>query len=383
MPSPRSRLFDLLIALSVSGLALAELGIGRSPVMVGIGVVMGGALFWRRTRPVATACAVAALGCTQVVLSLSNYDGTVTYLAPCLYDVGVLIAVHAVTKYAARFWQVMAAGVGGVIAAVLASLPAWDGWWRQALMLGAFAVAVWAVGLNARTGRLYAQGLEERAAVLEREQRHLAEAAAAGERARIAREMHDVIAHALAGMIAQVDGAAYAIDGDPAGARKALTAAGDAGRTALAELQGLVGVLREPPEADPHPPHRRPLGSDRVGELADWARGVGLDTTVRVSGDLAGLPVGVALAVHRIVQEALTNVLKHAGPGTRVDIDVARAHGETRIEITDHGRAIREAGPGGHGLAGMRERVAVYGGVFEAGPLPVGWRVLATIPDAP
>lgn len=381
MPTPRSRLFDLLITLGVSGLAVAELNIGRSPVMVGLGVVLGVALYWRRTRPVLSTVVVAAVGLTQVALTLSMYDGTVTFLAPCLYDVGVLISVHSVTKYAPRFWHAMTAGAGGVAAAVLASTPAFEGWWRQALMLGATAVAVWAVGLNARTGRLYARGLEERAAALEREQRHLAEAAAAGERARIAREMHDVIAHALAGMIAQVDGASYAIDGDPKGAREALTAAGDAGRTALAELQGLVGVLREPPEADPHPPHRRPLGSDRIGELAEWARGVGLDTTVRVSGDLAGLPVGIALAVHRIVQEALTNVLKHAGPGTRVGLDVARANGETRIEITDNGRAVRDAGPGGHGLAGMRERVAVYGGAFEAGPLPFGWRVTATIPD--
>lgn len=380
--STRSRLFDLAVCAAVLATTVFDLSVGRSPVVAAIGAGMALALLVRRRHPLWTGGIVFGLGLLQVVLAhavpMSETD--MRFAAPVLFDIAVLFAIHAIAKYSPHRWQAIAAGVGGIVAAVLASTFAGGEWWRQALLLGAVAVAAWTIGYSARTHRLYIQGLEERNSALQRERLHLAEAAAAGERERIAREMHDVIAHALAGMIAQVDGASYAIDASPDQARRALLTAGDSGRHALAELQQLLAVLREPAEPGPR---RRPLDVDRLDELAVWAKSVGLDPTVHTTGDTAALPVGVALAVHRIVQEALTNTLKHAGPGTHVTVDVRAASGSTSVEVTDDGDGSplpSVPDDGGHGLAGMRERVAVYGGEFTAGPRDGGWRVTALIP---
>ncbi|MEV0648463.1 histidine kinase [Phytomonospora sp. NPDC050363] len=381
--SLRSRAFDLALCAVVAALAAFESSFGRSPVVAAIGFGMALALAVRRRHPLWTAGAVAALGLTQVVLAhaLPTHESDLRYVMPALFDVAVLVAVHAVAKYAPHRWQALLAGAGGIVAALLASTFSGPEWWRQALLLGAIATTAWTVGYSARTHRLYIRGLEERNTALQRERLHLAEAAAASERERIAREMHDVIAHALAGMIAQVDGAAYAVAASPDQARRVLTAAGDSGRAALAELQQLLAVLREPAEPGPR---RRPLATDRLDELSAWANSVGLDTAVQTTGDTTALPIGVTLAVHRIVQEALTNTLKHAGRGTRVAVSVHADARLTRVEVADDGDGSPLAAVsavGGHGLAGMRERVAVYGGEFSAGPRPAGgWRVTALIP---
>ncbi|GIG71346.1 sensor histidine kinase [Phytomonospora endophytica] len=381
--STRSRLFDLAVCAVVLAATAFDMSVGRSPVVGAIGLAMAAALLVRRRHPLWTGGIVFALGLLQVVLAytLSTSETDMRFTAPVLFDLAVLVAVHALAKYTRHLWQALLACAGGLFAALLVSTFSGPHWWRQALLLGAVATAAWTIGFSARTHRLYIQGLEERNTALQRERLRLAEAAAASERERIAREMHDVIAHALAGMIAQVDGASYAIDASPDQARRALLTAGDSGRRALAELQQLLAVLREPAEPGPR---RRPLDVDRLDELAVWAKTVGLDPAVHTTGDTAALPVGVALAVHRIVQEALTNTLKHAGPGTHVTVDVHAGSDATGVEITDDGNgrplpAVPD--DGGHGLAGMRERVAVYGGEFTAGPRPGGgWRVTALIP---
>ena len=385
-PTRRPSALDWIIAVLIAALALTEPWSGRSGWAAAIGVGMAAAVLFRRVRPLWSGAVVGVLGVVQCLLAAvyAQADGPGPFLAPALYDIAVPVSIYSLALYAPRSWQARAAGAGAVLSGVLSSVRFGEDWWKQSLFLTAIAATAWSFGLVSRTRRLYVRGLEERAEALVREQRHLAEAAAAEERTRIAREMHDVIAHGLAGMLAQVDGAAYAFDSSPDKAREAVHAAGDAGRRALAEIQQLVAVLRSPPGPDVAAPRRRPLGTERLADLEEWAASVGLDTEFTVDGDAAGLPIGIALAVHRIVQESLTNALKHAGRGTRVTVHVGHSDDRVDVKVADEGNGEpmrHEAPDGGHGLAGMRERVAVYGGEFRAGPRPGGgWVVTARIP---
>jgi signal transduction histidine kinase len=261
--------------------------------------------------------------------------------------------------------------------------------------------AVWLVALNMRTRRLYVLSLEERASTLERERDAQARAAVAEERTRIARELHDVVAHSLAVMIVQADGAMYLLDQDPDTARGAVKIVADTGREALEEMRRLVGVLRDttndgaagaaggPADEAVHAiggdqERQRPaLGS--LGALLDRSRTAGLMVRHDVRGEWVELPTGMDLTIYRIVQESLTNALKHAGSGAAVDLtlDYSKA-AEIGVRVVDDGggRVVGDPPPsGGHGLVGMRERVAVYGGSFHAGPrLAGGWEVTVRLP---
>jgi signal transduction histidine kinase len=225
-----------------------------------------------------------------------------------------------------------------------APAPAFRGW--AALWYVSIAVATWAAGYTVRTRRLYVASLEERAATAEREREHLARIATAQERATIARELHDVVAHSLAVMVVQADGAAYALDQDTGAARGAIRQVAVTGREALDDMRRLVHVLRDGPEG-----MEDPAGGD-----------------------------------DRIVQEALTNVLRHAGQAAMATVRLGyQEPGALTVEVTDDGAGRlatdRKPDHGGHGLVGMRERVAVHGGRFEAGPRTgPGWRVRATLP---
>jgi signal transduction histidine kinase len=241
-------------------------------------------------------------------------------------------------------------------------------------------------GLTVRTRRLYVAGLEERAATAERERDHLARIAVADERAAIARDLHDVVAHSLAVMIVQADGAGYALDAEPDQAQAAMKQVADTGRDALEDMRRLVGVLRgtgDGPAVDDG--HRR-VTLDQLGALVERARSAGLPIDLEVSGVRPPLPPGMELTVYRLVQEALTNVLRHAGSGARGRLTVRYSATSLEVEMVDDGGGIlagQPERPGGHGLVGMRERVAVHGGAFEAGPvLGGGWRVRAAIPLA-
>ncbi len=216
------------------------------------------------------------------------------------------------------------------------------------------------------------QTLEERAASLEREREHLARIAVADERASIARELHDVVAHSLAVMIVQADGGRYAFDPDPARARQALNTVADTGREALEDMRRLVGVLRG--SAQDAEERRR----DTLPELIQRARAAGL--SVSADHDEVSLSPALELTVFRLVQESLTNVMRHAGPAATVSLTLRRKDDRVELEVVDDG--VGEAKPGaGHGLTGMRERVAVHSGQFEAGPLVTGgWRVFASLP---
>jgi signal transduction histidine kinase len=231
-------------------------------------------------------------------------------------------------------------------------------------------VAFWLAGVLVRARR-QAVSMAARSAALERQ----AEQATAAERARIAREMHDIVAHHLSVIVLQAAGARAS--GRPAGAT--LEKIENSARQALAETRRLLGVLRDPDEGTELAPQ------PGIGDLAALAAGVqaaGLPVHLVIDGDLAALPATVDVSVYRIVQEALTNVLKHAGPA-RAGVTIGCEQDAVTIEVTDDGTA--EPGPGapadGHGLAGMRERAAVFGGELSAGPRPGGgYAVRARLP---
>jgi signal transduction histidine kinase len=232
------------------------------------------------------------------------------------------------------------------------------------------------LGALVRQRALRLTAVQERATVLEGALAREAELAAAEERTRIARELHDVVAHGLSLMVVQAEAAEELLARSPADAAEPLRRVQTTGRQSLAEMRRLLGVLRvdgAPAGTAPQPGlHRLP---ELVREAADLGLPVGLTTT----GDLAGLPAGLQLAAYRIVQEALTNTRRHSGART-AHITVDRTDDAVRIDVTDDGRGPVGSGPG-HGLIGMRERAAMYGGELHTGPAPGGgFRVLAVLP---
>lgn len=243
--------------------------------------------------------------------------------------------------------------------------------------------AIWALAnlQRARVRQLVLTRERAEQAVREREQRTAL--AVAEERSRIAREMHDVVAHSLSVIIAQADGGRFIASQQPEKATDVLSTIGETGRTALADMRSLLGVLRQDDQTTfgPQP------GPERLDELADRVRSAGLAVTLERDAELADLPQAVGMSLFRLVQEALTNVLKHAGPQASARVRIERGDRELTVEVLDDGRGIGPGSDGqgqGHGLTGMRERVTVLGGTLLAGPLPGhGFRVLARIPLAP
>jgi signal transduction histidine kinase len=237
------------------------------------------------------------------------------------------------------------------------------------------------VGDNMRTKRAYLRALEERAVRLEREREQHALRAAAEEQARIARELHDVIAHNVSVMVIQAGAARRIAERDPGRAEEAARLIESTGREALAELRRTLGMLRRSDEdialaAKP--------SLVRVGALLLGAQRAGLSASLTVEGTPRPLPPGLDLAAYRIVQEALTNVIEHAGPANAMVI-VRYRREDVELEISDDGAGAGGANgvAPGHGLVGMRERVALYGGELQAGPQREGgFRVRARLPYA-
>ncbi|MEV4120271.1 histidine kinase [Micromonospora sp. NPDC049645] len=350
-----------------------------------VGVAMAVALLFRRTHPGAVTVAVAALALIQVVARWG----------PLIYDVAVLIALYSIVKYGRRLRDGVLAGVVAAVGVLLAAAqtPNVIQWWATALWYALVTGAVWLVALNVRTRRLYVLSLEERATTLEREREAESRAAVAEERTRIARELHDVVAHSMAVMIVQADGARFMLDRDPAQARTAVKVVADTGRQALEEMRRLVGVLRDagPAGADgpdgltvaADPEHRR-LALAELPELLARFDDAGLRVRSAVTGEPPALPPGLELTVYRVVQEALTNALKHAGVGAGVEVVLAYDAAAVVVRVVDDGRGRPLVSPtpsGGHGLLGMRERVTVYDGSLTAGPRPTGgWQVEVRLP---
>jgi signal transduction histidine kinase len=241
----------------------------------------------------------------------------------------------------------------------------------------AIFTAAYFFGATIRNRRLYMEELEARSAALERERDEEARRAVADERLRIAQELHDVVAHSMGVIAVQAGVGAHVIDSEPAEAKKSLEAISTTSRATLTEIRRMLGVLREDSGAEYQPaPDLAALP-----RLVESVRAAGLDVAMNVEGASADVPPGVSFTAYRIVQEALTNVLKHAGPA-RATVLVGYEPGAVRLEVSDDGRGVNGRSPdGGHGLVGMRERVAVYGGTLTAAPKPGGgFRVAATLP---
>nr|WP_269327194.1 sensor histidine kinase [Kineosporia mesophila] len=299
----------------------------------------------------------------------------------------------AVVYHAPRLWHAYAAGLVGLLGlaalAVKSAGPGAPTWPDAASLVAGCAVfglfaALWLTAYVLRTRRLLLESLRERALTAERESEHLNQLALADERAAIARELHDVVAHSLAVMIVQADGAGYAVHKSPDKAQASLRTIAAVGREALEDMHRIVDVLRGTgTEQDAE--DRRRVSLERLEPLADQARQAGLEVDLTTTSPLTELTGAEQLTIVRIVQEGLTNVLRHAGPGTRVRVSVTFGDDGAVVEMIDNGGRTPAPRVGtdrvGAGLAGMRERVTSHGGSFEAGPhLGVGWRVKARIP---
>jgi len=332
-------------------------------------------LVWRRRAPVAvfwTVVAVALTAWTAVPV-----DGPYPVIV-------ILVMVHAVARY--RPWRQLWPAASAV-ALILAAA-----WWQgdlpgvDLLTLTAILAAAGLLGVTVQTRRAYIAELEERARRLERDRDQQARLTAAAERARIAREMHDIVAHNLAVMVALADGAALTATAAPQRAADTLATVAATGRQALGEMQRLLGVLRDGDQAPAGPLGLTPQpGLDDLDQLVEQVRGAGIQVTlVRQGAPVIGAP-GAGLAAYRIVQEALTNTLKHAGPRATAQVRLHYTTTGVDVEVTDDGahqagRPAPSPAASGHGLAGMIERATAYGGNIEAGPLPgTGWRVHARL----
>jgi signal transduction histidine kinase len=357
----------------------------RGPGAHGIGwslplsAAMSVSLYWWRRSPLAVLAVCFALGLAQVTAAL--VDGPIDRTLPGLYDLGIIIAIYAAVAYGTRAAR-LAAVAGGLAGATLGALV-WASTIRNTAnelvgfcVLFAPVLLAWAFGTVTRTRRAYLAGLEDRAERLQREREAQAQVAVAEERISIARELHDIIAHSVSLMIIQSDGAEAAIEQENLGeARKAVAAIGRTGRASLTDLRLLLGMLRSDRDiAEPQP---------GIDQLEDLIGSVPLKVRLRVEGRPRELPQGLALAVFRIVQEALTNTVKHAGPEASADVRLSYSGSAMEVEVADDGCGLVRPSLHGHGLIGMRERVAMFGGTFTAGPRPSGgFRVLARLPWA-
>jgi signal transduction histidine kinase len=369
---------DAVLAAGLFTLLTLPSAVGYDPGSphLALGGVMFAALVFRRVRPVASFAVVALAGFVQWTAGVT--------LSPI--DAAVLLALYSIAAYGPRWASRLGLAVG-VLGAVLAGqryvlLGDGSGAFVTGVMVYAAAAAgAWALGDVRGVRRAYVSELVERARQAERERDQRAQIAAAQERARIAREMHDVVAHNLSVIVVQADGARYAAQRDPESAVSALETISTTGRGALSEMRRLLGIMRtgdDPPDGGPQP------GLDRLSDLLDSVRDAGLPVDLHVTGVPRELAEGHSLAAYRAVQEALTNVLKHAGPQARATVQLTYAGESLHIQVTDDGRGAAAAADGnGHGLAGMGERLAMYGGRVDAGPAPGGgWRVAADLPYA-
>ncbi|MFJ9708521.1 sensor histidine kinase [Streptomyces sp. NPDC101234] len=333
-------------------------------------------LLWRRRRPAAAFAAVAAVFVLQWSLGAALRADVALFVA--LYS----LALHGRLRQLP--WACAATAAALVLVAVRASVAV--SVWDTLFFLLSTATAALALGLVVRIRRAQLAGLRERAARLEIERDQRSRLAAATERTRVAREMHDIVGHNLSVIITLADAGAYASDLAPERGKEALQLIGDTGRQALGELRRVLGVLRETAGASPGGPELSPQpGIADIDALCANVRAAGLEIVYRTSGDVDALDSGVQLTTYRIVQEALTNTLKHADPDARVHLAVVERDTRLTIRVRDTGPA---APPGpheeGHGLVGMRERAALYGGTVSAGPASGGgWSVEAVLDLTP
>jgi signal transduction histidine kinase len=346
----------------------------RVPSAAG-GLALSAAVAVRRRWPFG-----AVLGAVVAVIAQEALGGRVTQ-----HTVGALLALFLVL-YAAgallgerRAWLALGLGLAGVSASVVVLAGTFSDLWFG----GIFLVGLpWAVGRIVRERSARERAYRERAERVDAGREQHALAAVWGERARIARELHDVIAHSVSVMVLQAGGARMVMGAEPGRAEVSLRSVERAGRDALAEMRRLLGVLGsgdDPQSLAPQP------GLRDIEDLIARTRSAGLATYLRVHGEPVTISAALDLCAYRIVQEALTNAIKHAGPA-HAEVHLRWGSDELELEVRDDGRGSGDVNgaSGGHGIAGMRERAALYGGTLDAGPRPGrGFTVRAHLPLSP
>jgi len=372
------RLLDWLLALGLTVALQLQLQLGDreggAAVNAAFGLLLTLPLAVRRRAPLAVVAVFTAAAALNAILGGGLFAGEPPPFASLASGV---VAFYSLGAHATERDARVGAGIGvaGLWTTVIASGHA-D---VQSFLFSAGLIVAtpWLAGrsVQARTLRLV---------MLQREQLQRERVAVGEERARIARELHDVVAHNVGAMVAQAQGAARVLDRDPERARDALETIERTGQTALNEMRRSLGVLRRSETDVPLAPQP---GMNGLDALIEQARHNGLTVDLVTEGSAAPLPAGVDLSAYRIVQEALTNTLKHAGPA-HARVAVRYGGGGLELEISDDGArgGRRHAGPadGGHGLVGMRERVALYGGELHADHRPEGGFVVrASLPLAP
>jgi signal transduction histidine kinase len=386
-------LIDIVVAALVYAASAGQIAAGGPTAPSGPG--------WTAARAVAVAAACASipfrrrfptavLGIVSVAVAFINAAGGPPSLGGGgggLLVLAVPLAVYPVVLASKRRRAVLE--IGAAVAAIeVGALVAPGGPdWGATLPGLALAAVGWLAAENARTRRAYIDGVVERAAEREREREERVRRASTDERVHIARELHDVVAHAMSIIAIRSGVARMALQTRPQEVGEALGIIEDTSHQALQELRSIVGVLRGA-ESDT-PAQREPApGLADLEQLLTQIGEAGVPVRLRVEGEPKRLPPGVDLSAYRIVQEALTNVVRHAAPAT-AELILRYLPAEITIEVTDNGRSSPESSTGGqstngtgHGLIGMRERVALYGGKLQAEPTPTGFHVLARIPTA-
>ncbi|WP_314619582.1 sensor histidine kinase [Streptomyces stackebrandtii] len=377
----------VLLGFSLLWVATTYPGVDR-PVAYGVvAALFSLVVALRRRAPEKMLLLTVGLGIFQLVFGMM----------PFMADFAMLVIIFTVAAHDGPRWASRLALVGGLSASTLSQLS-----WNTenltsvpaqifftVIMTVPFALA-WVLGDSLRTRRAYFAQLEERASRLEKEREAQAKVAVAAERARIARELHDVVAHNVSVMVVQADGAAYVMDSSPETAKQALETISTTGRQALAEMRRLLGILRtgEHQEAGEYVP-QPDVG--QIEDLVEQVRGAGLTVDFAIEGSPRPLPSGVELTAYRIVQEALTNTRKHGGPDVGASVRLVYFDDGLGLLVEDDGRGAPQemyedggADGRGHGLIGMRERVGMVGGTLDAGPRPGGgFRISALLPLKP
>jgi signal transduction histidine kinase len=338
-------------------------------------VVAAGVTLLRRRLPRATLALLLPIVAAAVCLRAG--DGTAFYVAMAMYSVVAVSSRRAALVIVSLVASVVVAAniVGGGSQVVMAAIGA-----VAVMLLG------WLAGENTRASRVYAaqqaERAAEKAAAVAAERADQVSRALAAERAQIARELHDIVAHAMSVIAVRAGVARMVIDTDPGQAREALIIIETTTRRSLREMRLLVSVLRS---AEDHHAELSPVpGLGDLDRLAADTAAAGVTVDVNIDGTVRTLSPAADLSAYRIVQEALTNVVRHAGP-TRARVQISYRPGEVNIEVTDDGPSGQVPPPisrpgSGHGLIGMRERAALFGGELAAGPDADGFRVKASLP---
>ena len=377
-------LVDGLLAVVLLAIALnwsfeGKVPHAQQPLSVLVAVLANGPVVFRRRFPIPAAAVTAVVA----AIDSFSFSGTVA-----VYVLPALVMGYSAVAYGPRWagWVtgvVLVVGMSGPFLAGGFPPPASIGGWAGLGVVGAIILLVMACvllfGAVRRARRRYTEQLHERAALLAQGRRQEVRLELLAERSRISREVHDVVAHSLSGIIAQADGGQFAAQRDPQKAVEVLAGIADTGREALGDVRGLLAMLRESgPLDDPDDTGRPQPGTGDIPVLVEQVRAGGLPVELTVTGTAQPLGTGSGLTAYRVVQEALTNVLKHAGPTTPTHVGLGWTADELTVRVRDEGAQGPRPNPprGGHGLVGMRERAALHGGTVETGPHPDGGYVV-------